>query len=76
MAKIIITGSEGLIGKEVWKYLQKKHSILKLDLKLGNDLTDEKFVKQWFKKNKANYLVNCYALNDHVDNDRKKKHSI
>lgn len=72
MAKIIITGSEGLIGKEVCKYLQKKHSILKLDLKLGNDLTDEKFVKQWFKKNKANYLVNCHALNDHVDNDRKK----
>ena len=72
LTKIIITGSKGLIGEEACKYLQKKHSILKLDLKLGNDLTDEKFVKQWFKKNKADYLVNCYALNDHVNNNRKK----
>ena len=60
--KIIITGSEGLIGKQLVKHLEKNHSILKLDLKLGHDLTDEKFVKRWFKGNKADCLVNCFAL--------------
>ena len=71
--KIIITGSEGLIGKELVNYLQKKHKILKLDLSLGHDLTDEKFVKSWFKKNKASSLINCFAMNDHVDDKRKKQ---
>ena len=71
--KIIITGSEGFIGKELVNHLQKNHQILKLDLSLGHDLTDEKFVKSWFKKNKANSLINCFAMNDHVDNKRKKQ---
>ena len=72
MGKIVVTGSEGLLGKEICNFLGKKHKILKLDLKIGHDLTNEKFVKQWFKKNKADYLVNCFALNDHVDTKRKK----
>jgi NAD(P)-dependent dehydrogenase (short-subunit alcohol dehydrogenase family) len=71
--KIIITGSEGLIGKEIGKYLAKKNKIIKVDLSLGHDLTDEKFVKKWFKENKANYLINCFALNDHVAKERKKE---
>ena len=71
--KIIITGSEGLIGKELQKHLKKKHQILRLDLTLGHDLTDEKFVKIWFKKNKADSLINCFAKNDHVDDERKKQ---
>ena len=71
--KIIITGSEGLIGKELHEYLKKNHEILRLDLTLGHDLTDEKFVKNWFKKNKADSLINCFAKNDHVNNKRKKK---
>ena len=72
MEKIIVTGSEGLLGKEICKHLQKKYLVIKLDLKLGHDLTDEKFVKEWFKKNHAHYLVNCFALNDHIDINRKK----
>jgi len=72
LVKIIVTGSQGLLGKEICKFLGKKHTILKLDLELSNDLTDEKFVKQWFKKNKGDYLVNCFAINDHVDGSRKK----
>ena len=71
--KIIITGSEGLIGKQLVKYLKKNHTILKLDLILGHDLTDEKFVKKWFKGNKADCLVNCFAFNDHVDKKRAKQ---
>ena len=71
--KIIITGSEGLIGKELCKHLSKKNKILKLDLVLGHDLGNEKFVKKWFKDNKADALINCFAFNDHVQKGRKKQ---
>lgn len=70
--KIIITGSEGLLGQEISNYLEKNHEVLKLDLLLNHDLTDEVFVKEWFKKNKANSLINCFALNDHVDNNDER----
>ena len=71
--KIIVTGSEGLLGKEICKFLKdQKHSILKLDLILGHDLTDEKLVKSWFKKNKGDCIVNCFALNDHVSKNQKR----
>lgn len=70
--KIVITGSEGLLGKEISKYLAKTNKILKLDLALGHDLTDETFVKKWFKQNKADALVNCFALNDHVEKNQKR----
>lgn len=70
--KIIITGSEGLLGAELTKHLSKKFDVIKLDLELGQDLTDEKFVKNWFKNNKANALVNCFALNDHVEIGEKR----
>jgi len=72
MKKMIITGSRGLIGTELCKFFKKKYRLLELDLKLGHDLSDEKFVKKWFKENHADYLVNCFALNDHVDQKRKK----
>ena len=73
MKKIIVTGSEGLIGTEVCKYFEKNNNkVYRLDLKLGHDLNDEEFVKSWFKKNPAKYLVNCFALNDAVQSDRKK----
>ena len=65
--KIIITGSEGLLGKEITTYLKKEHEVTRLDLVLGHDLTDENFVKNWFSKNKADCLVNCFAMNDHVE---------
>jgi len=70
--KIIVTGSEGLLGKEISKHLEKNHDVLKLDLILGHDLTDEFFVKKWFKENHATCLVNCFALNDHVEKWKKR----
>lgn len=70
--RIIITGSEGLIGKELSRYLEKSNKILKVDLTLGHDLTNETFVKKWFKENKADSLINCFALNDHVDKTQKR----
>jgi len=70
--KIIITGSEGLIGSELSGFLEKHHEIIKIDLVLGHDLNNELFVKDWFSKNKADALVNCFALNDHVQEGQKR----
>ena len=70
--KIAITGSEGLLGKEISKHLSKSNKLYKLDLLLGDDLTNEDFVKSWFKKNKVNCLVNCFAFNDHVELKQKR----
>ena len=70
--KIIVTGSEGLLGKEIVNYLKKTHEVYELDIKLGHDLTNEDFVMNWFKEHKADSLVNCFALNDHVDSKRAK----
>jgi len=33
---------------------------------------DETFVKKWFKENTADCLVNCFALNDHVEKGQKR----
>jgi len=70
--KIIITGSKGLLGKEICIFLSKQNKIIELDILSGQDLSDEKFVKKWFKNNHADGLVNCFALNDHVDSKRAK----
>jgi NAD(P)-dependent dehydrogenase (short-subunit alcohol dehydrogenase family) len=70
--KIIITGSEGLIGKQLKNFLQENNEILSLDLSLGHDLSDENFVKKWFSENKADCIINCFALNDHVEDNQKR----
>ena len=70
--KVINTGSEGLIGTQLSGFLEKDHEVIKLDLLLGHDLTDESFVKDWFSKNKADSIVNCFALNDHVKEGQKR----
>ena len=67
MSSIIITGSEGLIGSEVSRFLSQNNTVIKLDLALGHDLRDESFVNPFFKENPADYLVNLFALNDHGD---------
>ena len=68
--KIILTGSEGIIGT----ILQADFSnidgvkIICLDQDLGHDLTDEKQVIDIMKANSdAEYLVNLFAINDHIE---------
>lgn len=67
--RIIIAGSKGLIGSEVTNYFKKNsnYEVLELDISLGQDLTKEDFVKSWFAENKAEYLINLFAFNDHGD---------
>ena len=42
--KIVVTGSEGLLGSEISQYLQLRNEVIKLDLRLGHDLNDEIFI--------------------------------
>ena len=70
---ITITGSEGLIGSALCKCFKKKgRSVKKLDIKLGHDLTNERFVKKWFKENPTQNLINCFAIDDKIDSTVKK----
>ena len=73
MRTITITGSEGLIGNQLSKYFENGNKVYRLDVKLGHDLTNEKFVKKWFRDNPTDYLINCFAINDHVSKIRKKR---
>tara|TARA_B100001063_G_C16620192_1_gene480329 strand:- start:94 stop:780 length:687 start_codon:yes stop_codon:yes gene_type:complete len=62
--KIIVTGSEGLVGKTLVKELSSSFCVVRLDLKLGHDLTDEKKVIELMKSNKDSIgLVNLFSLN-------------
>jgi len=63
---VVVAGSEGLLGREFCSALAEEHQVLKLDLVLGHDLCEETFVKSWFRENRADYLVNAFAFNDHV----------
>jgi len=70
--KIAITGSEGLLGTEITRHLSQKNKVLKLDLRLGHDLNNEDFVRKWFSENKCDCLINCFALNDHVEKGKAR----
>ena len=63
--KIIIAGSEGLLGNEISKYFESIGSeVVRLDLKLGHDLTDEKTVIDIMMKHKlSDVLITPFAIN-------------
>ncbi len=62
--RLLITGSEGLIGKNLAAHFQKEYEVLCLDRVLGHDLADEKFVGQWFRDNTNLYgMIVCHAYN-------------
>ncbi|MFC1986968.1 SDR family oxidoreductase [Chloroflexota bacterium] len=65
--RMIITGSEGIVGAAVYPYMEKYYDVQKLSLRFGHDLTDEGFVKDYFSQNKAEYLVNCFGFDDPVN---------
>ena len=77
MAKILLTGSNGLIGKKVKNFLKRKHQVRNIDLKNGIDLSSEIQVKKFFKKNKNfNYLINLHGANEHILKERYKSKNI
>lgn len=73
MKKVIITGNKGLIGRSVTSYLTGcGYDCVGLDYVDGHDLTDEEYVKNFFKENPADGLVNLFALNHHIDSSIDK----
>lgn len=78
MKKIILTGSEGFLGKTVAKHIsgQENVELIPLDIQLGHDLCDEAFVKKFFSENKADYLINMFAMNDHVEKGKEQPNSL
>ena len=71
--RMIITGSEGIIGSAVSPHLKKLYDVKKLSLRFGHDLTNEEFVKNYFSQNKAEYLVNCFGYDDPINPTKKKE---
>ncbi len=64
LPKLVITGSEGLIGRKLVRHFKNRFEILKLDLALGHDLTDTDFVARWFQRNRRlNGIIVCHAYN-------------
>ena len=77
MIDIVITGSNGLIGKSLSSYFTKnKLNVANLDLELGHDLENERFVKDWFAENPAKSLINAFAINDHVNSIREENNFL
>ena len=72
--KIIVTGSEGLLGRQISHSLCKlNYKVTNFDLKLGHDLSNESQVINLFSSHKADVLINCFVINDHISSTRKKK---
>jgi len=69
--KIIVAGSEGLLGNEIANYFEENgNDVLRLDLKLGHDLTIENSVKKIMNENKSsNVLITPFALNPQPNED-------
>ena len=75
--KIIVTGSEGIIGKIIFRALKgAHHDVIGLDLALGHDLKDEEWLKSYFQSNNADSLINLFALNEHIKDTSAMPKSI
>ena len=76
--KIIVTGSNGLIGKGLVDYLLKNgHKVKGFDISNGDDLQNNELNAKLFQENKEyNRLINLFAINDHVNNKVNNDKSI
>ncbi len=62
--RLVITGSEGLIGKRLVEHFKDAYEVLPLDRTLGHDLSDEVFVAKWFGEHADLYgMIVCHAYN-------------
>ena len=60
MKKVFIAGQEGMVGQAIYSLLKKKKIYHILECKRKDlDLTSQKDVNYWFKKNKPNIVINA-----------------
>lgn len=75
--RLVITGSEGLIGRKLVEHFKDEYEVLSLDLSLGNDLSNPEFVSKWFAENKNIYgMIVCHAYNPVPSKNTKKVEPI
>ena len=73
--KIILAGSEGLIGKSINSALSKLDDvkIICIDKDLGHDLTDENQVVEIMESNSdAEYIINLFAINPIIGEENQE----
>ena len=58
--KILVTGANGMLAKEVKEKFEKEHEIIETD-KEELDITDQKAVFEYVKTIKPEYIINCAA---------------
>ena len=65
---LIITGSEGFLGRKLKTAFEAEGiKVHGLDLILGDDLTNSKYVHEVLSKIDCTRLLNLHAINDHKD---------
>jgi len=73
--KMIITGSDGMLGREAMTYFSDKHHVVGIDRKGYNgyacDITEQQDMEKIFEKEKPNIVLHCAAL---IDVDYCQKH--
>ncbi len=57
--KVFIAGQEGMVGSAIYKLLKKKKFNIINCSRKNLDLTDQKKVDDWIKKNKPNIVINA-----------------
>jgi NAD(P)-dependent dehydrogenase (short-subunit alcohol dehydrogenase family) len=75
--KVIIAGSEGLLGKILCESLSQEYEIIGLDLKNGNNFTDQNQIREILHFHKDAYgLVNLFALNPQPNESSNKPEDV
>lgn len=59
--KILITGANGMLAKEVKERFEKDNELILTDVS-NLDITDEKMVYEFVEKSKPEYIINCAAF--------------
>lgn len=71
--KIFLTGSNGRIGSFLKNKLKKKFIVIESDISNDNDLLDDRYLKNIFKKKDIFAIVFCHGLNSTPIIKNKKK---
>ena len=59
--KILITGSNGMLAKEVKEKFEKENELILTDVK-SLDITDKQKVMEFVKECRPDYIINCAAF--------------